>query len=100
MKPIFIAGSRARADAKAFSSEPSCVTGGRPRYGASICATWSLRQCAITRSAHVLTMPVAPTTIAQVSVTMPSRLCRSSHFTRAERSRRTSPKRSLRMNGA
>ena len=31
MNAIFIAGSRARAFANAFSSEPSRVTGGRPR---------------------------------------------------------------------
>ncbi len=45
-------------------------------------------------------MPVPPTTNAHTSVTMPSRLCRSSHFTRLDRSRRTSPNASLRMNGA
>jgi hypothetical protein len=51
-------------------------------------------------SAQVLTTPVAPTTSAHTSVTMPSRLCRSSHFRRAVRPWRTVPKSSLRMKGA
>jgi hypothetical protein len=44
-------------------------------------------------------MPVAPTVKAHASVTMPSRLCRSSHLARG-RVCRTSPKSSLRMKGA
>ncbi|CFW42639.1 Uncharacterised protein [Bordetella pertussis] len=43
--------------------------------------------------------PVRPTTKAQTRVTMPSRLCRSSHFRRLEREARTVPKSSFFMNG-
>src|SRR5262245_26974220 len=50
--------------------------------------------------ARVLITPVAPTTSAHASVTMPSRLCRSSHFVLGARSLRTVPNASLRMNGA
>ena len=73
---------------------------GWPSYGLSSSESWSYCQYLMSRSAHVLIMPVPPTTNAHTSVTMPSRLCRSSHFTRVERSRRTSPNASLRMKGA
>ena len=46
-----------------------------------------------------LTTPVSPTTKAQTSVTMPSRLCRSSHLSRVEREARTVPNSSFFMNG-
>ncbi len=46
-----------------------------------------------------LITPVTPTTKAQTSVTMPSRLCRSSHFRRVERAARTVPNSSFFMKG-
>lgn len=49
---------------------------------------------------RVFTTPVRPTTSSQATVTTPMRLWVSSHFSRAERPVRTTPKSSLRMNGA
>ncbi|RMR30430.1 hypothetical protein ALP87_02920 [Pseudomonas syringae pv. coriandricola] len=62
-------------------------------------ASASLRHEAISRSAQALITPVTPTTSAQVSVTTPIRLCRSSQRVRVDLLTRTWPNSSLRMNG-
>ncbi|MNC82148.1 hypothetical protein D3C75_1355490 [compost metagenome] len=63
-------------------------------------ARLSLRQAAMTRSESALITPVTPTTSAQLKVTTPIRLCRSSQRRRRDLSWRTVPKSRRRMNGA
>ncbi|MNX63164.1 hypothetical protein D3C86_941550 [compost metagenome] len=77
----------------------SCVNGGASRYGATIAFRLSLRQAAMIRSAQALITPVTPTTRAQVKVTTPIRLCRSSQRRRVDLSWRTVANFRRRMNG-
>ncbi len=89
------------AVSRAAWTEPSCdsVGAGVSRQGRSNCCTSVRCQMANSGVDNSFSTPVTPTTSAQASVTTPSRLCRSSHFKRRERSRRTVPNSSFRVNG-
>jgi hypothetical protein len=100
MKSAAMPGTAASAISSRRVAGARCSSGGASWYGAIIAARLSLRQAAITRSAQAFTTPVTPTTSAQVKVTTPIRLCRSSQRTRVDLFGRTVANFRRRMNGA
>ncbi|MCY1441612.1 hypothetical protein D9M71_579330 [compost metagenome] len=94
-----ISGRRWRTASSTVSSEASCVGSGRSRCVAAISTSSLACHMRSMGVARVLIEPVKPTTSSQATVTMPSRLCRSSQRTRRPRRTRTVAKSSLRMNG-
>ncbi|MNJ71424.1 hypothetical protein D3C77_679670 [compost metagenome] len=79
-----IAGAASLAMSSTRLTGASSVSGGASRYGATMALKLSLRHAAMTRSDRALITPVTPTTKAQVKVTMPIRLCRSSQRSRRD----------------
>src|SRR3546814_15898502 len=92
-------GTADAAAVTAASIEVCCDGGASFRYEAISSATSVDCHNPYSGTASSLMTPVTPTTVAHTSVTAPSRLCRSSHFSRVERCLRTVPQDNFFMKG-